>query len=108
MGKTCHQFGGPWDDTRSLGFREDCLACGAPLHCCKNCRFYAPASYEWCGEPQARDEKPRDPEEANRCDYFLFGESGEREAAAERERKARDELAKLFGAGSPEDGDSTE
>ncbi len=108
MAKTCHQCGELWDEKRSPGFREDCLACNVPLHCCKNCRFYAPQSYEWCGEPQARDEKPRDPEEANRCDYFVFGQSKERDAAAERERKAKEGLAKLFGAGSPADEGGTE
>jgi len=26
----------------------------------------------WCREPQARDERPRDAEQANRCSYFVF------------------------------------
>jgi hypothetical protein len=97
MPKSCWSCGEAWSEKRSPGFREECLRCREPLHCCRNCRFYDAAAQQWCREPQARDERPVDPAEANTCDYFLFGEAEERKAAAERERKARAELAAAVG-----------
>lgn len=94
--KSCHACGEEWADKRSPGFREECMKCNAPLHCCRNCRFYDGQSYEWCGEPQARSEKPRDVEQSNVCDYFVFGENDRSDAQA-RAEKAKRELAALFG-----------
>lgn len=100
--KTCHQCGGEWADKRSPGFREECPGCGAPLHCCANCRFHEPGAARGCREPQARDERPRDAESGNLCPYFVFDDRGDDDAAA-RERKAREGLAALFGD-APESG----
>lgn len=95
--KSCHACGEEWTDKRSPGFREECMKCGDPLHCCANCRFYDAQAYEWCREPQARAEKPRDPQQSNTCDYFVFGETGDHSALSEREQKAKEGLAALFG-----------
>jgi hypothetical protein len=48
--------------------QETCPKCSGYLHCCRNCRFYDPAAYHECHEPQA--EWVRDKEMANFCEYF--------------------------------------
>ncbi len=98
--KRCHGCGQEWADKRSPGFREECVKCGTPLHCCANCRFYEATAREWCREPQARAEKPRDPQAGSTCEYFLFGDRGE--GPTERERQAKAGLAALFGETPPE------
>lgn len=46
----------------------ECPECGADLHSCKNCVFYAPGSHYDCHETV--DEEVRDKEKANFCDSF--------------------------------------
>lgn len=48
--------------------RDACPRCGADLHACVQCLFYAPGQYNDCREPQA--ERVLDPERSNYCDYF--------------------------------------
>jgi hypothetical protein len=95
MNKTCHHCGEEWGEKRLPGFREECGKCGQPLHCCGNCRFYDPRAYEWCREPQARDHRPRDAEQGNSCEYFLFAEVVKEDVS--RQHEAREKLATLFG-----------
>lgn len=51
-----------------VGFREECLSCRADVHCCKNCDFYDPKSYNECRETSA--DVVRDKDRANHCDFF--------------------------------------
>lgn len=75
-----------------VGRGEDCPSCGADLHCCRNCRFYDPAVYNECREPQA--ERVLEKERSNFCDWFSPGEG----AAAVRDKTldARKKLEELF------------
>jgi len=45
-----------------------CPSCGADIHCCKNCVFYAPEAHYECHE--TIDELIKDKERANFCDFF--------------------------------------
>ena len=45
-----------------------CPVCGTDVHCCKNCRFYAPGAHCDCHETV--DEPVYDKERANFCDAF--------------------------------------
>lgn len=99
--KRCRACGHPWDDKRSPGFREECDGCGVPLHACANCRFYDADASQWCREPQARDQRPRDPEASNTCDYFLLADSGDRDSGSARSEQAKNALADLFGDNPP-------
>ncbi len=48
--------------------RDICDRCGAYLHCCRNCEFYAPGIANDCREPNA--ELVADKEQGNFCDFF--------------------------------------
>jgi hypothetical protein len=50
--------------------------CDADVHCCCNCEFYDPGSYNECRETQA--ERVLEKDRSNFCDYFAFrqGTSG--------------------------------
>ncbi|MBN2712236.1 MAG: hypothetical protein JXR97_07335, partial [Planctomycetes bacterium] len=63
--------------------------------CCSNCKFYDASANEWCREPMARSEKPRDPQQGNTCEYFLFFDSASSDS--EREKEAKAKLSGLFG-----------
>lgn len=51
-----------------IGRRDECNACGADVHVCKNCVHYDRSAYNECKEPQADYVKEKD--RANFCDYF--------------------------------------
>lgn len=51
-----------------VGFREECMHCGADLHCCLNCEFYDTSSYNECRESSA--DRILDKEKSNLCEYF--------------------------------------
>ena len=51
-----------------IGFRDECPACGRPLHVCRNCGFYDPAYNNSCRETMA--ERVADKERSNFCEYF--------------------------------------
>lgn len=77
--------------------REECEACGAEIHVCRQCRHYDARIANQCREERAEDVS--DKERANFCDYydprpdaFTPGDS-----AAEAEAKAQ--LEALFGGG---------
>lgn len=79
--------------TPPVGRRETCPFCGADLHCCLNCAFYAPGAYNACREPQA--ERVLEKGRGNFCDFFSFGAAspGDDRPAAD---PAREKLADLF------------
>lgn len=52
------------------GRRDECPACRAPLHACRNCRAYDLSARHGCREPSA--EPPHDKDAANFCDFFVF------------------------------------
>jgi len=54
------------------GRREDCPACRADVHVCKNCRFWDVSYENECRETQA--ERVVDKERSNFCDYFEWRE----------------------------------
>lgn len=66
-----------------VGFREECMGCGADLHVCKNCEFYDIKSYNECREPSA--EVVREKDRSNLCDFF----SANQRASSLTDEKAR-------------------
>lgn len=100
MPKHCHACQSPWSEKRSPGFRETCLKCGADLHVCRNCRFHDRDARQGCREPQARHDKPRDPETSNTCDWFVFSDAAGNETPT-RAEDAKAKLHALFGTAPP-------
>ncbi|GAB4265221.1 MAG: hypothetical protein Kow0092_17400 [Deferrisomatales bacterium] len=71
--------------------RDTCPGCGAELHACVQCAFYAPGHYNDCREPQA--ERVLDKERANFCDFFRAATGRPPEESAREAARARlDEL----------------
>ncbi|MHC4870796.1 MAG: hypothetical protein ACYTFY_03030 [Planctomycetota bacterium] len=93
--KQCYKCGKEWLEKHTPGYRDECEKCFSPLCCCRNCKFYRDDSAEWCGETEARAEKPRDPEVANKCSYFLMADRDGTEISSSRD--AKEKLAALFG-----------
>jgi hypothetical protein len=52
-----------------VGFRDECPACRADLHACRQCTHHDPGAYNECREPGA--ERVADRERANRCEWFV-------------------------------------
>jgi hypothetical protein len=69
-GHCCHRCGADIGRIERVGRRDACLACGADLHCCRNCRFYTPGHHNDCLENQA--ERQVDKVVGNFCDFFAF------------------------------------
>jgi hypothetical protein len=76
------------------GFRDDCDACHADLHVCRNCAHHDPSAHNECRESQA--EMVRDRERANRCDWFRAGAGEGGGAVAREQQDARAGLDSLF------------
>jgi hypothetical protein len=94
-----------------IPFRATCDACGAALHCCKNCRFYKPGLPNDCAVPGTDfipdrtatnfceefkllglgPEKKKDPSEASRR---LFGEE---DKEPKKPEDPTDKFKRLFG-----------
>jgi hypothetical protein len=68
--RSCHRCGAEVGRAERVGRRDACLQCGADLHCCRNCRFYAPGHHNDCLETQT--EPQVDKIAGNFCDYFAF------------------------------------
>lgn len=65
----CWRCGKPGDaEKKKIGFREVCGFCGADLHSCKGCRYYAPGKPNDCAVPGT--EPIRDHEAFNFCEEF--------------------------------------
>jgi hypothetical protein len=94
-GPACHRCGAHVDARERLGRRDACLRCGAALHCCRNCDFFAPGRHNDCREPLA--ERQVDKEAANFCEYFRVAAA----PATPREARtgARAQLEALFRKG---------
>lgn len=87
----CHACGAEIPSVERIGRREICARCGAELHCCRNCRFYAPGMHNDCAENQA--ERVVEKTRSNFCDYFALGEM---RAAGAGRGSARAQLDNLF------------
>ncbi len=90
----CRKCGKPIT-AQSIFRSSTCDFCGADLHSCVNCRFYAPGSHYDCHETNV--ELVQDKEKSNFCDYFAVaviqgGGATQQDTAA----KARDAFAALF------------
>ena len=92
--KKCHHCHGEILIDGEPGRRETCPHCGADLHCCFNCRFYDPDSYNQCREPQA--ERVLDKERGNFCDFFTFTHVLRDSPAAAPGQTAKKRLEDLF------------
>ncbi len=89
---SCYQCGKEVKVADRVGRSETCLSCGADLHCCRNCEFYDPLSYNECREPVA--ERVVDKERANFCDMFQM--AAERLKEKDRTTDAKKKLEELF------------
>ena len=76
-----------------VGFHDDCSACRAALHACRNCTHHDPGAHNQCREPNA--EWVGDRERSNRCEYFAPG-SGPGGAATGAREKGKGALDSLF------------
>lgn len=56
------------DAERKLSFRAVCESCGSGLHCCRNCKYYAPGRPNDCAVPGT--EFIADREANNFCEEF--------------------------------------
>ena len=68
--KRCHACLNLLEIKTPVGRRETCPFCGADLHCCLNCAFYAEGAYNDCRESQAERVMVKD--RSNFCDFFVF------------------------------------
>ncbi len=75
--------------------RDECPECSAELHACKMCKHYAGKRANWCLEQRA--EPPRDPEEANFCDYLAPRPGAYLAIHGTGDDKAKAALDELFG-----------
>lgn len=94
----CWKCGKKIDISESIYRTSTCPECGADLHCCRNCRFYAPGAHFDCHETV--DELVADKEEANFCDSFSpkADFSGGNNQSGDSAKKARDAFNSLFGS----------
>ena len=90
--KICHACGKELEASDRVGRRDQCAFCGAELHCCRNCAFYEPGTYNDCRETQA--ERVVDKIRSNFCDFFRFGDSAL--AAGSRCTDPKSQLEDLF------------
>ena len=77
-----------------VGRTDTCPACGADLHCCRNCLLYDRSSYNLCREHQA--ERVLDKEASNFCEFFAAagGPPGSMAGAAGARKNPLDGLFK--------------
>ncbi|WP_191017259.1 hypothetical protein [Treponema zioleckii] len=76
--------------------RSSVCECGADLHSCKNCVFYAPGSHYDCHETV--DELVKDKERANFCDSFSVKRTFSADKKTDdKAQNARNAFASLFG-----------
>ncbi len=71
---------------------DTCPHCSRDLHCCRQCQFYDPRSYNECREVVA--ERVVDKEKENFCDYFTLKGAGE--SKSERTAATKQALEDLF------------
>lgn len=79
---------------KKVGYREECVHCGADVHVCKNCEFYDLKAYNECRESSA--DRITEKERANYCDYFSLrsGDGGGGKSDKDKLRAAAEALFK--------------
>ena len=92
--RRCRACGAGVEAAGRIGRRETCRSCGADLHCCLNCSFYAPGSYNDCRESGA--ERVIEKAKSNFCDYFVFRGEAAAGAAAATTAGVKAQLEELF------------
>jgi hypothetical protein len=97
--KACYSCGAQWTEQEAPGFSVTCEKCGEFLHCCRNCRFYAPGQHNDCREPQA--DPVRDKDTRNLCEWFQFADRDARGEGDDRASAAKAKLEALFGPAEP-------
>jgi len=90
----CSACGKELSINRAVGRRDECPACHADLHSCRNCRFTDRSAPKECREPQAS--LVRDKEKANFCDFFSCAKSERRSANPDQATQSRKTLEDLF------------
>ena len=78
-----------------LGRREECPACHADLHVCRQCEFHDPRAPDECREPVA--DPVRDKDRANFCGYFTVKPDAHQAADNSEAAAAKRRLEALFG-----------
>ena len=95
----CWKCGAEQDFSQSVYRDSVCPACGADLHSCRGCSFYAPGSHFDCHETV--DELVADKERANFCEHFKAGKNSKwsdgQNGAQDKKAAARDAFNSLFG-----------
>ncbi len=86
---SCHRCGRETSEER-IAARAVCAGCGAWLHCCRNCDFFAPGRANDCREPRA--ERIVEREQANFCDWFRPATAPDAPADTRSARAALDAL----------------
>lgn len=72
----CWKCGKEIDDLpKKISFRETCPHCTAYLHCCKNCKFFAPGHANQCLIPGT--DPVSDRETLNYCEEFQLKTKGQ-------------------------------
>ncbi len=90
--------------TLPLSRRDECPRCSVHLHVCRMCRFFDRTVPKQCREDDA--EEVLDKEKVNFCEWFVPQPDAFDPARAQREGRAKSELAALFGDGdAPESAD---
>ena len=91
----CFSCGSELDMCDKPGKADTCPVCNADLHCCCNCEFYDPGSYNDCRETQA--ERVLEKDRSNFCDYFDFRQgAGRPPGSAALSGVKRNPLDELF------------
>ncbi len=91
----CFSCGAQLDVNGKPGRADTCPACDADVHCCSNCEFCDPGSYNECREPQA--ERVLEKGRSNFCDYFAFRpDPGNRVRTASASQARNNPLDALF------------
>ena len=70
---------------------DQCIHCGADMHCCRNCEYWEPGSHNQCREHIA--EYISDRERMNHCTHFTYRNGAPEATDAD---KAKDRLKSLF------------
>lgn len=78
-----------------LSFREECLHCGADLHCCLCCDFYDQSAYNECRENSA--DRVLDKDRNNYCEYFQLKKNNSESETLSEADLAKQKLKELFG-----------
>ena len=96
--RICYNCGAELRLRERVPFKELCPKCDAFLHCCRNCRLYAPDAPNHC--LSRTPEFVPGVESGNYCDEFVFREIKEEEDPAKSSADARDQKRSGNSSGS--------